>query len=212
MGRHEPALPSYEAAPPAPAPAPPAPPAPAPPAPAPPAAAPAPPAPAAAAPPSAGPQAQPWAEPDPPAQADVATESRAWTGMESPAWSDPARPAQAGPAGDDPDTGGPGLPKRVRQASLVPQLRNPPPAYPPLPGRFPDPRTPDEARATVSAIQHGWERGRSMFEPDAGQHSKSTAAGAPGSGESGTDHDEPGDYGAYQQGTPSDGRGPHGPA
>ena len=117
----------------------------------------------------------------------------------------------SGPAGNATETGGPGLPKRVRQASLVPELRNPPPAYPPLPGRFPDPRTPDEARATVSAIQHGWERGRSMFDPDPGQRSKSAAAGPGGPGESGTDHGEPGDCGAYQQGTPSDDRGPHGP-
>jgi hypothetical protein len=144
--------------------------------------------------------------------------------MESPAWSDPPRSAQASPAGNAPDGAEPGLPKRVRQASLVPQLRNPPPAYPPLPGRFPDPRTPDEARATLSAIQHGWERGRSMFDPDPGQRSKPAEAGAPaetgaraeaeappGSGETGAGHDEAGDYGAYQQGTPSDDRGPHGP-
>jgi anti-sigma regulatory factor (Ser/Thr protein kinase) len=203
-GRPDPVLPSYEAAPPAPAP------------PAPPPAAPAPPAPATAAatPPRAEAGAPPRAEPDPQAGAEVEAESRAWTGMESPAWSDPPQPAPNAPAWGDQDTGGPDLPKRVRQASLVPQLRNAPPAYPPLPGRFPDPRSPDEARATVSAIQHGWERGRSMFDPDPGQHAQSGTAGAAeaaGPGESAAGPGEPGGYGAYQQGTPTDDRGPHGP-
>jgi hypothetical protein len=151
--------------------------------------------------------------------------------MESPAWSQPPQPAAGvpipdAPAADDPAQGemGPGdtgqddtgrddtgqliLPRRVRQASLVPQLRNPPPAYPPLPGRYGDPRPPDEARATVSAIQHGWERGRSMFGP---APEPPVEAGAPEAGESGTAHDEGGGDGAYQQETPTQDRGPHGP-
>ena len=142
--------------------------------------------------------------------------------MESPAWSQPPPPAADAPAQDaadapaqdaadapaqddtgQDDMGPPVLPRRVRQASLVPQLRNAPPAYPPLPGRYGDPRPPDEARATVSAIQHGWERGRSMFDPAPGP-------AAPGAGESGTAHDEDGTYGAYQQETPTEDRGPHG--
>jgi len=239
-GRQEPGLPSYQAAPPPPpapvappAPPPPVPaaPTPSPPAPAPPAAAPPAPAPAppAAAPPApappapgapavapswAGNQAPPWAEPERDACAEA--ESRAWTGMESPAWSQPPRPAADAPAQDDTaqddtaqddrardDTGQPVLPRRVRQASLVPQLRNAPPAYPPLPGRYGDPRPPDEARATASAIQQGWERGRSMFGPPAGP-------GAPEAGETGMAHDEGGTYGAYQQETPMQDRGPHG--
>ena len=106
------------------------------------------------------------------------------------------------------NTGPPLLPRRVRQASLVPQLRNAPPAYPPLPGRFGDPRPPDEARATVSAIQHGWQRGRSMFDPASAPPAE---AGAPEAGESGTAHDEGGTHGAYQQETPIEDRGPHGP-
>ena len=130
--------------------------------------------------------------------------------MESPAWSQPPRPSAGTPATGTPaqgDTGPPVLPRRVRQASLVPQLRNAPPAYPPLPGRFGDPRPPDEARATVSAIQHGWERGRSTFdpaEPPAGPEASEA-------GESGTAHDEGGTHGAYQQETPIEDRGPHGP-
>jgi signal transduction histidine kinase len=223
-GGQEPGLPSYHAAPPAP-PAPVAPPTPPPPAsarpaPAPPAPAPAPAPPAAAAPSWTGNQGPPWAEPGPSAWAEA--ESRAWTGMESPAWSQPPPPATAAPTQDAPaqdttaqdttahDTTGqdgigqPVLPRRVRQASLVPQLRNPPPAYPPLPGRYGDPRPPDEARATVSAIQHGWERGRSMFDRAPGPE-------APEAGESGTAHDEGGTVGAYQQETPTEDRRPNGP-
>jgi signal transduction histidine kinase len=64
------------------------------------------------------------------------------------------------------------LPRRVRQASLAPQLRENT-----LPGR-PAPngdaaaapgivaeRSPEEARSTITAIQQGWERGRSLFDP-----------------------------------------------
>jgi hypothetical protein len=114
--------------------------------------------------------------------------------------------AEGGAAQDD--IGQPVLPRRVRQASLVPQLRNAPPAYPPLPGRYGDPRPPDEARATVSAIQHGWERGRSMFDPATGPPA---GPGAPEAGESGTGHDEGGTYGAYQQEMPTEDGEPHGP-
>jgi hypothetical protein len=107
------------------------------------------------------------------------------------------------------DTGQPVLPRRVRQASLVPQLRNAPPAYPPLPGRYGDQPPPDEARATVSAIQHGWERGRSMFDP---APEPAAEPQAPEAGESGTAHDDGGSiYGAYRQETPTEDRGPHGP-
>jgi hypothetical protein len=197
-GARDPGLPSYDAAPPAPAP-----PAPAPPAP------PAPPGPAGGASPWVPAEAPPPAGADPQSWADVQAESRAWTGMESPAWNDPQQPGADAPAWGE--TGGPALPRRVRQASLVPQLRNAPPAYPPLPGRFPDPRPPDDARATVSAIQHGFERGRAMFAPDPGQHAQSSTAGAPGSGEPDAGHDEPGGYGAYQDGTSTDDWGPHGP-
>jgi signal transduction histidine kinase len=65
-----------------------------------------------------------------------------------------------------------GLPRRVRQASLAPQLREntlvgrpaangdsaaAPPAA--------EERSPEEARSTITAIQQGWERGRSLFDP-----------------------------------------------
>jgi signal transduction histidine kinase len=67
---------------------------------------------------------------------------------------------------EDDEDGEPGLPRRIRQASLAPQLRD-------SSGRIEtgqdgdaaDIRSPEEARATVSAIQQGWQRGRSLFDP-----------------------------------------------
>jgi signal transduction histidine kinase len=64
------------------------------------------------------------------------------------------------------------LPRRVRQASLAPQLRentlNGRPAAngdaAAAPGIVAE-RSPEEARSTISAIQQGWERGRSLFDP-----------------------------------------------
>ncbi len=74
------------------------------------------------------------------------------------------------------------LPRRVRQASLAPQLRET--GYAAMPGSdsSPDPdtediqeRSPDEARSTITAIQQGWERGRSLF--DASGKSSDTLGG-----------------------------------
>ncbi|WP_254898387.1 nitrate- and nitrite sensing domain-containing protein [Kitasatospora sp. NA04385] len=53
------------------------------------------------------------------------------------------------------------LPRRVRQASLAPQLREAP--EPPRPGRRPaEPadRDPEQARSAMAAFQQGWQRGR----------------------------------------------------
>ncbi|HWM98243.1 MAG TPA: ATP-binding protein, partial [Streptosporangiaceae bacterium] len=98
----------------------------------------------------------------------------------------PAVPGSAGsegpngPAGSPPSEPGAngdfkGLPRRVRQASLAPQLRdNPPPrrttlasSGPPggVPGSPGSPGSPgpspDEIRQTMSALQRGWQEGRS---------------------------------------------------
>ena len=63
------------------------------------------------------------------------------------------------------------LPRRVRQASLAPQLKEA--GYAAMPGSegSPDPATeqieerdPDETRSTITAIQQGWQRGRSLFD------------------------------------------------
>ncbi len=83
----------------------------------------------------------------------------------------PAVPAGPGP-GPDPagQEGGDikGLPRRVRQASLAPQLRDSPPprqttvASTSLSGRSPGP-SPAEIRQTMSALQRGWQEGRSQM-------------------------------------------------
>jgi hypothetical protein len=69
-----------------------------------------------------------------------------------------------GPGGTD----GADLPRRVRQASLAPQLRDN--TIDPMPTPVVEDvivPSPEEARSTMSAIQHGWERGRSVFDvPD----------------------------------------------
>ena len=109
-------------------------------------------------------------------------------------------PGSAVPATADRAAGAPldepGLPRRVRQASLAPQLRNTPPRpgpsadlgmlSEPSPPEWPRPerpspdRSPEETRATMSAIQRGWERGRSVFDPSGGngEHTPEPAAGA----------------------------------
>jgi hypothetical protein len=86
------------------------------------------------------------------------------------------------------------LPRRVRQASLAPQLRESPARPGPSPdlGVLAEPppsdwsaaereRSPEETRVTMSAIQRGWERGRSVFDPSGG-NGDSTAEPGPGTG------------------------------
>jgi hypothetical protein len=58
-----------------------------------------------------------------------------------------------------------GLPVRVRQANLAPQLRQQPamtPAEADEPAAGP---SPEAARSTMAALQLGWQRGRSVTEP-----------------------------------------------
>ena len=56
-----------------------------------------------------------------------------------------------------------GLPQRIRQQNLAPQLREPP-APPPAPAAAP--RSPETARNVMSAFQRGWRRGLADGEPD----------------------------------------------
>jgi signal transduction histidine kinase len=80
----------------------------------------------------------------------------------------PAAPAGPGPAGNDGDGDIDGLPRRVRQASLAPQLRDSPPprkttvASTGLSGGTSGP-SPAEIRQTMSALQRGWQEGRSQM-------------------------------------------------
>jgi signal transduction histidine kinase len=81
----------------------------------------------------------------------------------------PALPADGDPAGQPGSPGADGdvkgLPRRVKQASIAPQLRDNPPrrrtsaAPSPAPAGGP---TPAEIRQTMSALQRGWQEGRSQ--------------------------------------------------
>jgi signal transduction histidine kinase len=78
----------------------------------------------------------------------------------------PAIPAD-GERGTQSDEGGDvkGLPRRVRQASIAPQLRDNPPRRRTAPAPAPAPAsgpTPAEIRQTMSALQRGWQEGRSQ--------------------------------------------------
>ena len=53
-----------------------------------------------------------------------------------------------------------GLPIRVRQASLAPQLRDGGAARRRRAGADPSAPSPEAARSTMTALQRGWERGR----------------------------------------------------
>ncbi|MFE6055183.1 nitrate- and nitrite sensing domain-containing protein [Kitasatospora sp. NPDC056446] len=97
--------------------------------------------------------------------------------------SGPPQPYRTGPdSGQVPDGGRAGtpgqlggeveeLPRRTRQASLAPQLREtsgspgPGPGPGPKPGAGPESRSPEAARAAVSAFRNGWARG---LRPDDG--------------------------------------------
>ncbi|MFJ4504303.1 nitrate- and nitrite sensing domain-containing protein [Streptomyces sp. NPDC088864] len=81
-------------------------------------------------------------------------------GRAHPGSGEPEAPRRPEPA---PDTVG-GLPRRVRQASLVPQLRDAPDARPakPAPAQSADDieRDADEVRSRMASLQRGWQRGR----------------------------------------------------
>jgi hypothetical protein len=113
----------------------------------------------------------------------------------SPAWLGADLPPMTG-SGVTGHAAEQGLPRRVRQASLVPQLRDGsmPLGAPPT-AAVPGARSPEETRSTISAIQRGWERGRSVFEP--------AARPAP-------DAAEGGEAGAYQHEAVTDSRGSSG--
>jgi signal transduction histidine kinase len=110
-------------------------------------------------------------------------------------------PAEEAPAEEtaeaDPDDG---LPRRVRQASLAPQLRETPARPGPSAdlGVLAEPpptewsaaereRSPEETRVTMSAIQRGWERGRSVFDPSGGNGDSAAEPEAGTQGPDGTD-------------------------
>jgi signal transduction histidine kinase len=82
------------------------------------------------------------------------------------AWADFSAPGNGGP--DEAEGAGELglLPRRVRQASLAPQLRTATPPGPAVGDQDADYRSPEQTRSLVSSLQRGWERGRS--EPENG--------------------------------------------
>jgi signal transduction histidine kinase len=114
-------------------------------------------------------------------------------------------PGRGGLPGFGGPEGGAGLPRRIRQASLAPQLREPAAEQVPAAGGEDLwARSPEESRSTMAAMQQGWERGRSVFDvPVAGPAGAGTtttpehgagngagtedgsAVGAPGTGAAG---------------------------
>ncbi|MFF3723018.1 nitrate- and nitrite sensing domain-containing protein [Streptomyces erythrochromogenes] len=91
----------------------------------------------------------------------------------------PLRPRAAGGAGIRTEAAAPSsasasvteLPRRVRQASLVPQLREAPAPEEPTGVRLPENppgRTPEEARDRMAAYRAGWVRGAEENSPHAG--------------------------------------------
>ncbi|MFH9727744.1 nitrate- and nitrite sensing domain-containing protein [Streptomyces sp. NPDC017254] len=110
--------------------------------------------------PTAVPALAPPSEPGPP-PARVTELRRRGPSVPPPAREQrPGTPAgQAGPAGHGDPEGE--LPRRVRQASLVPQLREAPapaPVFVPT-AQGTDARTPEVVRDRMSAYQDGWQRG-----------------------------------------------------
>ncbi|MDJ0380907.1 nitrate- and nitrite sensing domain-containing protein [Streptomyces sp. G-G2] len=89
--------------------------------------------------------------------------------------------------GSAPDRTGPGgLPRRVRQANLAPQLKNAPP--PPPADATADPvadRDAETVRIRMSALQRGWTAARD-------QHAEQSGTGAESAG-AGTEHENEGD-------------------
>ena len=99
----------------------------------------------------------------------------------------PAAEASAGPGlAPGPQSAGTyrGLPRRVRQASLNPHLRDSPSA---ARGAKPDSappsltRSPEEARSLVASLQSGWQRGRETDVPDGEPAGPARAARRPDS-------------------------------
>jgi signal transduction histidine kinase len=64
------------------------------------------------------------------------------------------------------DGGAPELPRRVRQANLVPQLRHDTPGSGPAVREPVTTRPPEETRSLMASLQQGWQRGREEQDPD----------------------------------------------
>ena len=132
--------------------------------------------------PAAPASAQPPAT-QPPAAQPSAAQPPAAEAPGGAAWAQSSGPAGAAA----PATAGThlGMPVRVRQASLAPQLRRSqgprtPPAAPAA--GSPPPRSPDQARNLMAALQRGWEHGRTDDLDDPAGDLGGWPGGTPGAG------------------------------
>ncbi|HEX4259282.1 MAG TPA: nitrate- and nitrite sensing domain-containing protein [Streptosporangiaceae bacterium] len=106
---------------------------------------------------------------------------------------EPAAPMAPEPVDEHPDgipsDGGDykGLPRRVRQANLAPQLRDAPTAAGSQPEAASNDnvanRSPDDIRSALSAMQRGWQQGRSVTGEGAGTGSVASGHRPPAEGE-----------------------------
>ncbi|MEB8341143.1 sensor histidine kinase [Streptomyces endophyticus] len=104
--------------------------------------------------PAPRPALAPSAEPESPRHPPGVTALRLRTSPE------PAHPEHPEHTGDDTAPPSDGLPRRVRQASLAPQLRErPTEPVPPARVPAPDERTPEQVRARMASFRDGWARG-----------------------------------------------------
>jgi signal transduction histidine kinase len=145
------------------------------------------------------------APPPPPAESGGRAAEGTGSGYRSP-WFEPERPRPpAGPGAfpspppapapepaDDDDDDLDGLPRRIPQASLAPQLRRR------LNQDEVTSRSPEELRRLMSAMQHGWRQGRRVVEQ---------AGGATPGPETGHPASRPGVPGEGTGGHPEQGRG-----
>ena len=106
---------------------------------------------------------------------------------------EPAAPVAPEPVDEHPDgiptDGGDykGLPRRVRQANLAPQLRDAPATAGSQPEAASNDnvanRSPDDIRNALSAMQRGWQQGRSVTGDGAGTDSVASGHLPPAEGE-----------------------------
>jgi signal transduction histidine kinase len=96
----------------------------------------------------------------------IVPEQRSFSPGEAPDTAEHEYEEAAEPGADTGDLTGLGLPRRVRQASLAPELADPQPrnGNGADPGS-PDGRSPGDMRDAFTALQRGWERGRAESGP-----------------------------------------------
>ncbi|MFF8270335.1 nitrate- and nitrite sensing domain-containing protein [Streptomyces sp. NPDC016562] len=95
---------------------------------------------------------------------------------------DPASAAGSGSGDADLAAGPGGLPRRVRQASLAPQLKKTPsPAPAEAAADQASDRDAEDVRTRMSALQRGWTAGRNQHAQQSGAEAGTSAADGPGS-------------------------------